>query len=457
MPARPSDDTLELDIVAIRPDGDGEARLGRQSVAVPFTIPGERVLVRFADRGPEPSAELLEVLTPSPDRVRPQCRHFGTGNGTPACGGCTWQHIDYPRQLQLKQALVQDALRSAMRHPPRIAPTLGLPPEDQWGFRQKVHFAFAQAPGRDRPVMGHYARGSRRVIPITECPVHAESGNAAAFRLVAQARGAHLGLRGLLARVSRATGRVMATLITDGPPGRALRTLTKQSLLKDPAIVSVSVSAHSGRGSLILGDETRIVSGENRLTEIINGTTYLISPAAFFQTNSAAAALLVEEVLAAVPPHLPVLDLYCGGGLFALALARRGQPVIGIEANRTAIADAVASRQANTIPGQRCRFIAAPVEAAVKSVDPAAARVVVLDPPRAGASPQVLGHVARHLKPEVLVYVSCDPESLARDLEVLERLGYMASVARPIDMFPHTPDVETVAVAAPAAAGRAWA
>lgn len=452
MPARRADDAVEIEIVAVGPGGDGEGWLGRTRVSVPFTIPGERVRIRPGrPRNATVAGHLLEVVSPSADRVQPRCRHFGAGAPAP-CGGCAWQHIAYPRQLELKRAVVRDAVRRALGAAPDVQPTLGIDPEQPWGFRQKVHFAFEPGVRRRGYIMGHYARGTRELLPITECPVHAAPGNAAAFRVAAAAAtaGADLRLRGLLARVSRATGRVMVTLISDGQPGRLLRALTKRTLLSDPAVASVSVSAHSGRGSLILDTDARLVSGDARLAEVIDGTTYLMSPSAFFQTSTAAATLLVRQVLAHVPPDLPVLDLYCGGGLFALPLARRGQPVVGVEANRAAIADAVASRQANGVPAGRCRFIAAPVETAVRRIASSDARVVILDPPRAGASEQVLDAVVRQLRPVRLVYVSCDPESLARDLGRIGQGGYRVSWMQPIDMFPHTADVETVAIAEPA-------
>lgn len=456
MPARRQPDAVDIDIVAVRPDGDGEGRHGRLRVAVPFTIPGERVRVRLGHaHDADISGRLLDVLTPSPDRVEPHCRHFGPGAEAP-CGGCTWQHIAYPRQLALKRAIVREALQRALRSVPDVRPTLGIDPAQPWGFRQKVHFAFRPGARRRGHLMGHYARGTRDLLPVAECPVHAAPGNAVAFRVAAAAAsaGPDLRLRGLLARVSHATGRVMVTLISDGPPSRLLRALTKRALLTDPAVVSVSVSVHASRGSLILGDDTRLVSGDARLSEVIDGTTYLMSPSAFFQTNSAAATLLVRDVLARVPPDLSVLDLYCGGGLFSLPIARRGQSVVGIETNRGAVADAVASRQANGIPAGRCQFIAAPVEVALRRVPAASARVVILDPPRSGASAAVLDDILRRLRPALLVYVSCDPESLSRDLARIESGDYRVTVAQPIDMFPHTADVETVAVAEPAGVGR---
>lgn len=451
MPGPRAQDTVDLHVVAMRPDGDGEAVMGRVRVAVPFTIPGEDVRVRLGPiRAGEAQARLLDVLVPSPDRVQAACRHFG-GRAHPACGGCAWQHIAYPRQLRLKQELVREAVSRTLEHPPATARTLAPTPDAPWGFRQKAHFAFSTDARGRRAFMGHYARGGREVLPVLECPVHADAANHVAFRFakaVADA-GPTVGLHGLLARVSRATGKVMVTLVSHGQPSRVLRTLSRKFLLGDQTISSVSVSAHSGQGSLILGPHTQVVAGDLRLEERIGETTYLVSPGAFFQTSGSAAALLVEQVLQHIPAELPVLDLYCGGGLFSLPLARRGNQVLGIEANEAAVEDAVASRQANRIPSARCRFVAAPVEAALQRVVPAAARAVVLDPPRAGASERALHQILR-LRPGVIVYVSCEPQSLARDLRVIERGGYRVTKLQPVDMFPYTAEVETVAVAVPA-------
>ncbi len=298
-------------------------------------------------------------------------------------------------------------------------------------------------------MFGHYARGARRLVPVDDCPVHADGGDAAAraFASALSATGAGGELRGWLARVSHADGRLALTLITHRPPSRRFRAATEHALTEVPAAVSVSISVHPDAGAEILGPRTHLVQGARRLREELRGVTYLLSPTAFFQTNVVAAGQLVEAVLAVVPPGLTVLDLYCGVGLFALPLALRGQAVTGIESSEAAVADAVASRQANHIPAARCRFITAPADRAARLVPPAAARAIILDPPRSGATAGTLDGVMRGLRPEVIVYVSCDLESLGRELPLLERGGYAITRLQPLDMFPHTPEVETVAVA----------
>ena len=445
---------IDLHIDAVTADGDGEGMLGPVRVAVPFSIPGELVrvqLLRSRDRH-EATGRMLSVLTPSPHRVAPRCRHFGPA-AEASCGGCSWQHLAYPAQLELKRALVADAVGRVLREPPPVEPTIPSGSGTPWHYRQKVHFVFGEAGRNGRlTTMGHYARGTRHVVPVVECPVHDDRGNAVAFRLaeaLAASGRSEPPLASVVARVSRSAGDVMVTLVTEGPPGRRLRDVSRKVLTTNAGVTSLHASIHSGRGSLIFGDRTRRVSGTDRIADEIDGITYLISPTTFFQTNGQAAAELVRTVIRAVPAHLPVLELYCGSGLFALPLAKRGQTVIGIESNRVAVADAVASRHANRIPPARCRFVATTAESGVTRIHPRDARCVVLDPPRSGASTAVLDEVLQRLRPDLLVYVSCDPQSLAADLGRVEWEGYRITSLQPLDMFPHTADIETVAVARP--------
>jgi 23S rRNA (uracil1939-C5)-methyltransferase len=178
----------------------------------------------------------------------------------------------------------------------------------------------------------------------------------------------------------------------------------------------------------------------------VAGVSFLTSPAAFFQTNVPAAEILVKLVLEAVPAATSVLDLYAGAGLFALPLARRGNGVIAIEENRAAVDDGEASLRLNRIPSSRCTFVARSVEAGLRSARTAEA--AVLDPPRDGCSPEVVDELFGRLRPRLAVYVSCNPEALARDLARITTHGYRIVSMQPVDMFPHTAHVETVVVLA---------
>ena len=453
-------ETIEVEIDAVDLNGDGVARDGRRTCAIPFTIPGERVRVQPAPR-PRPDgvvpARLVDILRASPHRVTPGCRHFGPDQPRDAepCGGCSWQHIAYQEQLRLKTALVTRLVRAAVPGAPAALPMLATTPIDApWGYRHKVHFVFGNAGGRrPRLVMGHYARGSRRVVDVRECPVHAADGNARAFALreaclkagVAAAGGRRGGvLKSVAVRVARQTPERMMTVVVTDDGDRALRVATRRALAVAGGTTALHVNIHPRATAFIFGDATRRISGPERLRDEVAGASFLISPTAFFQTNVEAAQLLVDLVRRALPREAPVLDLYAGAGLFALPLAMAGHDVVAVEENPVAVADGEASRALNRIPPGRCRWVAASVETALSRAD--ARDSVVLDPPREGCSPAVRQRLFAECRPSLAVYVSCNPETLARDLAVAAGQGYTIESLQPVDMFPHTPHVETLAV-----------
>jgi 23S rRNA (uracil1939-C5)-methyltransferase len=470
-----ADRVVTLAIESMSAAGDGLGRIGNRMVAVPFTIPGERVSAELKpERGPRRGeqdarpARLVEVLRASPHRVEAPCPHFGP------CGGCTWQHIAYTEQLRLKTALVSRLVRAVLPNSPAVLPTLPSTPIDQpWGYRHKVHFVFdGEAAGREgRLVMGHYIRGSRRVLPVRECPVHDPRGNCVAFDFYAAFRGGRVeaergGLRSLAIRVGAATDEMMATLVVSKTADKRVREATRKAISRQALSTSVHVNMHDRPDAYIFGRETRRISGAERMREEVSGTSFLLSPTAFFQTNVHAAEILVRLVIAEVPPNARVLDLYAGCGLFALPLARAGRTVTAVEDNRAAVADGEASVRLNRIPAGRCQFISKRVDEALRSrtvkvraawgegtakVGAASGEsggydVVILDPPREGCEPSVLQQVFGTLRPAIGVYVSCNPESLGRDLALIAGEGYRIRSLQPVDMFPHTAHVETVAV-----------
>jgi 23S rRNA (uracil1939-C5)-methyltransferase len=442
-----------VDIEALAPNGDGVAHAGGHRLTVPFTIPGERVRVGVVQDGRgRVTASLVEVVRASPHRVAPRCRHFGVGAtpGVGPCGGCTWQHIAYPQQLRFKTELVDRLVRASVRDAPRVLPTLAATPLDRpWDYRHKVHFVFGNHGAT--LVMGHYVRGSRRVIPVVECPVHDERGNAFAFAARdtfaaagVVAAGADRGtLRSLAIRVGRRTRELMATVVVSTDRDRRLRVATRQ-LLERTTPTSLHLNVHERADAFIFGPTTRHLSGSRRMREEVAGASLLISPDAFFQTNVDAADLLVGLVLSAMAAETSVIDLFAGSGLFAIPLAADGHDVVAIEENRIAVGDGEAALKLNAAARSRCRFLARRVEAALPTIRTAGA--VVLDPPREGCSPVVIREVFGRLRPRRAVYVSCNPEALARELRPICSYGYRVLSLQPVDTFPHTAHVETVAV-----------
>ena len=455
--------TATVEIARLNLDGDGVAVLEGRELRVPQVLPGERVAIRVRPRGDRIEADLAEVLAPSPHRVRPRCPHFGP------CGGCAWQHVDYAEQLRLKQRLLQDLLDASVGpSAPRVSATVPSPADGPgptpWGYRDKVSFTFAPGEGRAPLVMGHYRRGSRRVLPVAECPVHAEAGNRLAFALHdALVRGripgatpdATAGIaRHVVVRAAETTGEWIATLVATANV-KALRRVTADFLS--------SAAGEAGRGGFhlnlhgrddpfLFGPETRRLHGASEIRERVAGVTFLLAPTAFFQTNVRVAERMVQHVLAALTPAAfpRVLDLYSGVGLFALPLAAAGAEVTSVEENRSAVAGAEAARRFNRLPASRLKLVGGRVEDATARLAPRAAGApfdaVVLDPPRQGCPPAVLAWILERLRPRGVAYVSCNPAALAGDLRGALARGYRADSVVPFDMFPHTAHIESIAL-----------
>lgn len=360
-----------------------------------------------------------------------QCKHFGV------CGGCTLPGVPYSEQLSRKRTELSRLLKID------VPPLLPSPRES--GFRSKVAFVF-DSRGRAL-VMGHYALGSQRVVPIDECPVHHERGNRIAFALRDRLTRANIPPGVPRHIVVRATedGREASAMLVVRRNDKSLRNPVKGLLASPDAPDGFFVNIHERPGPFMIGDETIKIAGRSHVKETVRDVSYLVSPTAFFQTNVGAAGLLVEVVLKAAAGR-QVLDLYCGSGLFALPLTKAGARVTAVEENRQAIEDANANMRLNRMDGDRVRFIAARVEDAITRLAADRWDTVVLDPPRQGCPPAVLTTVFERMRPARAVYVSCNPDALAKELPVILKAGYRAARVQAVDMFPHTNHIETIVV-----------
>jgi 23S rRNA (uracil1939-C5)-methyltransferase len=438
-------------------DRSGAAVAGAERLVVPGGIPGERVRVRLVRSLPHATlAEIVGVEEASPNRVVPRCRHAGP------CGGCAWQHIAYPEQLRRKTASVDVLLRQAMAGAaPRVLPAIGMSPGSDgmpWRFRQKAAFVFADGPAG--LAMGHFARGTNDVVPVEECPVHAERANRIAFALrdalaAAGVSAAGVGTDGLVRHVVVRTTRdgkeavAMLVATRDDPAIReALRAVLGAEAKPDGLVLNL----HDRPGPYLVGRESKRIAGPGHVRELALGPAFLVSPASFFQTNVEAARTLVRLIVEAMPGErgLRVLDLYSGGGLFAPPLALRGHAVSAVEQSRKATRDAELNRRQNGVPEERLKVVCASAEQALPQLAEDAFDAVVLDPPREGCPPEVIRGVFGRLKPARVILVSCNPESLAREIPLAVESGYRVVRVQPVDMFPHTPHFEVVVVLEPA-------
>jgi 23S rRNA (uracil1939-C5)-methyltransferase len=426
--------------------GEGIGRSNGLAVFVTGAAPAEvvRAKVRRVHRR-HVEADLVAVERASPDRIAPRCRHFAEG-----CGGCCWQHVSYQAQLAAKADAVRDSLErlGGLRDLP-ILPILPAP--DPFHYRNKMEFAF-----HPQGILGLHPRGAwYDILPLRECFLESEL----AVRIVraAQAfahdRGLSLYhprtrqglLRELSVRQSRATDEILLGLVTsegDFPEGEAL---AAHLAAVDPAVVGVVRSVRAATASEALPGKTSLLHGRDYITESVDGLSFRIHLDTFFQTNSAQAERLVSVVkdFAGDVTGAQVVDVYCGVGLFSLVMARAGAQVVGVEIVATAIEAARRNAAANGLAG--LSFHAGDARKVLADVLPAGlgAQVLILDPPRAGAGGKVMRRIARSA-PKRIVYVSCNPTTLARDLTELRPFGYRVTAVQPIDLFPQTYHVETV-------------
>lgn len=373
------------------------------------------------------------------------CKHFGV------CGGCSLPGVEYAEQLLLKQARLARLLGMP------VPPLVPSPREDR--FRTKVAFVFGpEGQGRGL-VMGHYARGSKQIVRIDECPVHSDRGNRIAFalrdRLIrARIYGAGAQRNGLVRHIIVRTtedDRQAVAMLVVTKNDKALRTPIRGLLASADRPDGFFINIHDRPGPYMTGSETIRIDGHSHVKQDgIVDTSFLVSPTAFFQTNVGAARalvqLVIDGVLSGAPAGAPlrVLDLYAGSGLLSLPLVKAGARVTAVEENRQAMKDAEANIRLNRIPGGLMRLITSSVEDALPRVTRDPWDAVVLDPPRLGCPPDVLDAVFNHIAPPRAVYVSCNPEALAAELPVILNAGYRVTKIQPVDMFPHTDHIETV-------------
>jgi 23S rRNA (uracil1939-C5)-methyltransferase len=382
----------------------------------------------------------------------PLCRHFGP------CGGCDWQNLAYAEQLARKRGMLDDLLHASLgAHAPAVQPVVGMRVDETgwpWRFRHKASFVFGESGEGRAASIGHYAARSQDVVPIVECPVHADRANRLAFALhdhLARARvsAAGPGLRGVLRHlIVRTTrdGREVGAMLVVTRNDKSLRKPIKAFLATEEAPDGFYLNVHERPGPFMIGRETIRLSGRSHVKETVNGFSYLLSPTAFFQTNVDAADVIVRLVVEAIPETEPqrILDLYSGSGLFTVPLAARGHSVTAVEENRQAIDDADANLRLNRIRTSNVRLQAQRVEDALQRTRRERFDTVVLDPPRQGCTPGVIDRVFGGIKPNRVVYVSCNPEALANEMPSILEFGYAVDRLQPIDMFPHTTHIESV-------------
>jgi 23S rRNA (uracil1939-C5)-methyltransferase len=410
MTDRDESQIIDLDVLDFTFGGDAFARMADgKPVFLPFAIPGERVRVRIpSERKDYNIGELVEVLTPSPWRIEPRCRHFGV------CGGCHYQHLTYAHQLEVKQKIVLDQMRriGKMMDPP-VKPIIPSPAE--WNYRNTMQFHLSPAgkPGfRD-------TRGAR-VVEVQECHLPLPE----------------LGELWPNLDIEPSAG-IDRVILRAGSDGELLVGLESERQNPPELTLDLSLSLHYlGRGgdTLMAGDAYNIMT--------VNGVNFAVSPRSFFQVNLPQAEAMVKYALANcdVTSQSTVLDLYCGVGLFSAFLAPRVRQLVGVELSESACNDFALNLDAH----ENVSLYVGKVEEVAPALE-LQPDLVILDPPRAGLDRRVVEYL-KSSKARQVIYVSCDPSTLARDCRRLSDGGFVVESIQPFDFFPQTYHVESVVV-----------
>ena len=447
-PALVRDQELELRIDSLAYGGRGVARHGDLVVFVARALPGDRVRVRvtkFKKRYAE--ARAVELLEPGPGRVTARCAHFGV------CGGCAWQDLEYGEQLRHKQSQVVDALERLGRlegfalEP--IEPAVSI-----WGYRNKFEYSWSQTEA-GASLGFHVAGRWDRLMAVETCHIASEPSNRLrrAFETWAREhdltaydqRGGGGFLRHLVVREGRRTGQLLAMLVT--APGEVPGVERLSQLLDDDGVVGVVHAVNDGVSEITSGLEARTLFGSDEFDERVLDLSLRLSAGAFMQTNSEMCDVLYGLALqyAGLRPDDVVWDLYCGAGAIGLLAAPHVRRVVGVEISPESIDRARDNAQRNGIGN--AEFVLGDV---AKQLRPLLERVerpsvVFVDPPRAGLTPRAVRRLIE-LAPERIVYVSCNPTTLAPNARQLTDAGFALERVRPVDMFPHTHHIECVSV-----------
>ena len=436
----------EIEVKTLGTSGEGVGRVMDFTAFTPGALPGERVLVRIDEvKKTYARASLVEILTASPERVEPPCPIYES------CGGCQLQHLSYEGQLRLKRQQVVDAVeRIGGISGVEVFPVLGA--QEPWLYRNKMQFPVGRKKGRT--VIGCFARGSHDIIDTRDCRIQKEGNNTIVnvmreiverLHIPVYDEDRHTGvLRHIVGRIGE-NGEAMVVLVTatkELPKAKEITRLLKERV---PNLKSVQQNIQTYRNNVILGRETKLLWGKPTIPDRIGRLRFSISARSFFQINTEQAARLYEKALeyADLSGTETVIDAYCGTGTITLFLAQKAHHVYGIEIVKPAIEDAKKNARDNHI--KNATFLVGDATKIMprlchENIRP---HVIVVDPPRAGCTEAVLKTFAA-MRPDRIVYVSCNPATLARDMAILATLGYMAKKIQPVDMFPQTSHVECV-------------
>lgn len=438
---------FEINITGYTHDGAGVGRIDKKVVFVPGALLGEKVEIEVTGkRKGILFGKVRNIITPHPARTKPLCAVYH------ACGGCQLQHVSYNEQAKIKEKIVEDSLKRIGKfNDIEISPLLKA--DEPWAYRNKGSFRVVER-GK-KVVLGFYEEGSHNVTPqfcrylfsprVTELLTLLEDKLTEYNVIIGSEK--DKGLHHILIRESKLTGEIMLVLIVSGNFLSVEKERKIAREIKDniPLVVSICKNYKKDIVGPILGVKTEVILGKGEIMEGLGSFTFKISPPSFFQVNTSQAEVLYEKALeyAGLKGTELVVDAYCGTGTISHFLAQKGRKVIGIEVVPEAVKDAEENAEMNGM--SNLEFMQGKAEELLphlvdKGMKP---DVVVVDPPRRGCDIALLESIAK-VKPERVVYVSCNPATLARDLRFLADRGYVVEKVQPVDLFPQSAHVECI-------------
>lgn len=428
-------DRVQLVIDGISHQGCGVGRIDKMVIFVEGALMSEEVIAEItAVKSNMAYGKLLEIVVPAPRRLDFACK------AAKACGGCALQQADYQWQLEMKTQLVSDALKRIGHMEIEVPQALGM--EEPWAYRNKGLFHATYEAGSVQ--LGFFAQGSHQLIAAEECLLFPPRVNELVSYLEEKlTREGKVGyIQNVMIRYSRLNGELMVVFVTKDQAWRLGKFADK--LRQDfPDVVCVYHNVNNNP-KLMLGKSFKLLNGQEYLVDSIGDCRFKLSPQSFFQINNQQAKVLYDLVreYAALSGTERVLDLYCGIGTIGIYLANEAQEVFGVESIPQAVRDAKENAMMNNLPN--CTFIAAKAEDWLgKWLKTNQADVIIVDPPRAGCHQFLLEALAES-NCERIVYVSCEPTTLARDVAYLTKAGYRLEKIQPVDMFPQTASIENV-------------
>ena len=444
--------TYTVNITDLNNLGFGVAKIDGISVFVADTVTGDEAEIKIIKTAKTYAVGiLLQLITPSPIR----CEEAEVCPVTRRCGGCVYQRVSYDKELELKKQYVTFAMKKAGAFPIHVNDVLSTGQVS--GYRNKAQYPVGHetVDGKEHTVIGFYAAKSHTIIPADRCSLQPESfSDIVAFtadfcdryNISAYDEKTETGLlRHLYLRMGAATGQIMVCLVLNGEVFPHADTFCEALTTRFPAVVSIQININKKATNVILGEDCRVLWGTSYIEDILCGRTFRISPLSFYQVNHDGAELLYNTAknLLQLQPGESLLDLYCGIGTIGMSLADDDTPLVGIEIVPQAIENAKENAARNGMTN--AQFFCGDASDAGKILSDCGIRAdaVVVDPPRKGLTPEVISYLAE-LNPSRIVYISCDADTLARDIVRFRETGYDTDTVQPVDMFSRTGHVETV-------------